>query len=293
MARGDISAAEVYADREMFNRLGYGIMDISFGSAGIGSENIRDFSYLITPDEDNKFYRRKVYDLVGRYYTNTLAKAIWDELINHKWVMSERVGHEIDLKTAAEDWFKNHSHGFFKEWTFQQPEVPERIRQSSQEGREIAGVVAGTLIPHWRELLTAGFAITDVAKAAIVEAVHPGVWKKAGLTPPKNRRLVSAPRFFKRRKVATSPQEEPPYLSVKRVDAKSLKEGSYFVRMVAHLTGHDPTTPEEAERRWQEILEHKWHLSEKTGRDVGLQAAALDYFRRLNLVREVETGEKN
>ncbi len=34
----------------------------------------------------------------------------------------------------------------------------------------------------------------------------------------------------------------------------------------------------EARVVWPEVLEHKWLLSEKLGRDVGLRVAAVDYF---------------
>ncbi len=63
--------------------------------------------------------------------------------------------------------------------------------------------------------------------------------------------------------------------------------------MVANLTGHEPQSQEEAERRWREILEHKWFMSERAGHDIGLRLAALDYFRRLNLLQEAETGEED
>ena len=34
----------------------------------------------------------------------------------------------------------------------------------------------------------------------------------------------------------------------------------------------------DAERVWTEILDHKWYLSERVGRDVGLRVAVVDYF---------------
>ena len=32
---------------------------------------------------------------------------------------------------------------------------------------------------------------------------------------------------------------------------------------------------------WPQVLEHKWYLSERLGRDVGLRVAAVDYFENL------------
>ncbi len=32
---------------------------------------------------------------------------------------------------------------------------------------------------------------------------------------------------------------------------------------------------------WPRLLEHKWYLSERLGRDVGLRVAAVDYFENI------------
>lgn len=37
-------------------------------------------------------------------------------------------------------------------------------------------------------------------------------------------------------------------------------------------------TPAEAHTLWPRLLEHKWFMSEKLGRDVGLRVAAIDFF---------------
>jgi len=41
----------------------------------------------------------------------------------------------------------------------------------------------------------------------------------------------------------------------------------------------------EARSLWPRILEHKWFLSERLGRDVGLRVAAIDYLE--NIEREI------
>jgi hypothetical protein len=37
----------------------------------------------------------------------------------------------------------------------------------------------------------------------------------------------------------------------------------------------------EAARVWPLILEHKWYISERLGRDTGLKVAAIDYFENI------------
>ncbi len=48
----------------------------------------------------------------------------------------------------------------------------------------------------------------------------------------------------------------------------------------------------EARAEWRRVLEHKWYLGERLGRDVGLRVAALDYFENVRLPRHTRTGHE-
>jgi hypothetical protein len=48
--------------------------------------------------------------------------------------------------------------------------------------------------------------------------------------------------------------------------------------------------PAEARAEWPRVLEHKWFMSERLGRDVGLRVAALDYFENVRLPRHKRTS---
>ena len=50
--------------------------------------------------------------------------------------------------------------------------------------------------------------------------------------------------------------------------------------------------PAEALAEWPRILEHKWFMSERLGRDVGLRVAALDYFENVRLPRHTRTSHR-
>jgi len=50
--------------------------------------------------------------------------------------------------------------------------------------------------------------------------------------------------------------------------------------------------PAEASAEWPRVLEHKWFMSERLGRDVGLRVAALDYFENVRLPRHTRVGHK-
>jgi hypothetical protein len=48
-----------------------------------------------------------------------------------------------------------------------------------------------------------------------------------------------------------------------------------------------------AEREWRGILEHKWLLSERVGRDVGLRTAVVDYFDNVRPSRAASQRTSN
>lgn len=54
----------------------------------------------------------------------------------------------------------------------------------------------------------------------------------------------------------------------------------YYVKLIGRLA-NVKLTPEEALVEWGHILDHKWYMSENEGRDVGLEVAALDYFKNI------------
>jgi hypothetical protein len=39
--------------------------------------------------------------------------------------------------------------------------------------------------------------------------------------------------------------------------------------------------PDQARTEWRRLLQHKWFVSERLGRDIGLRVAALDYFENV------------
>ncbi|MDT5296398.1 MAG: adenylate cyclase [Acidobacteriota bacterium] len=52
-------------------------------------------------------------------------------------------------------------------------------------------------------------------------------------------------------------------------------------------------TVAEARAEWSRVLEHKWFVSERLGRDVGMRVAAIDYFENVRLPRHTRTARKS
>jgi hypothetical protein len=69
--------------------------------------------------------------------------------------------------------------------------------------------------------------------------------------------------------VSEVPRCEPPARDSRRI-RRSLRELS-GVKLSAS----------EASAAWPQVLEHKWYMGERLGRDVGLRVAAVDYFENI------------
>ncbi|MBN9392519.1 MAG: hypothetical protein J0I20_31080 [Chloroflexi bacterium] len=243
--RGDITASELYQDQEFLTRIGLGIYDVEFGSNGnVGFEDVFKFSFVENEEEDPKLYRRKVYNLTGKYYTNELARILWARFHESQALLSEMEGCEISLKEAAQRWLQDHGHEFFKSWALRVTEVPFRMRNQAEPYLGFIDLVALRLAPMWRELLEAGFNLPNILFAMALEL------------PKKNQ---------------GSKRER-------------------YTRLVARLSGHQIHGQEDMQKRIREIKQLARLLSRQVGHNVGSRAATIEYYRRLNLVAEIESA---
>ena len=71
---------------------------------------------------------------------------------------------------------------------------------------------------------------------------------------------------------------------------KSIGEDACEEQLVLKELAGVRLRPAEARAEWPRVLEHKWFMSERLGRDVGLRVAALDYFENVRLPRHTRTS---
>lgn len=71
---------------------------------------------------------------------------------------------------------------------------------------------------------------------------------------------------------------------------KAMGEGSCEEQEVLKELAGVKLRPAAARAEWPRVLEHKWFVSERMGRDVGLRVAALDYFENVRLPRHTRTS---
>ena len=54
-----------------------------------------------------KSQRRALKKLAGVKLSASEAHAVWPRLLEHKWFLSERLGHDVGMRVAAVDYFEN------------------------------------------------------------------------------------------------------------------------------------------------------------------------------------------
>jgi hypothetical protein len=243
--RGDINAQELYQDRDFLTRVGLGIQDIEFGTNGsVGFEDVFKFSYVENEEEDPKLYRRKVFNLIGRYYTNEVARTLWARFHECQALLSELEGRPLSLAEAADRWLTEYGHDFFKAWALRASEVPFRMRNQPEPHLGWVDVAAFWVTPGWRDLLAAGFSLPAILLAMAIE--FPG--------------------------------------------GRQCSKRERYTRVVARLSGHRIHDQAELHKRIREIIQLDRQVSRKVGYNIGIRAATIEYYRRLNLVAEIEGG---
>ncbi len=73
--RGNIRASDVAKDRELLNRLGYGVLDVQTESGDVGFEDVRRYSYLVAPELSPRATARRLRDILGRPFSEEEARA--------------------------------------------------------------------------------------------------------------------------------------------------------------------------------------------------------------------------
>jgi hypothetical protein len=76
---------------------------------------------------------------------------------------------------------------------------------------------------------------------------------------------------------------------IKEVASRYLNSRRRAIRRLAGVK----LSESEARAAWPRILDHKWYLGERLGRDVGLRVAAVDYFENIEPPRPRVTYRAN
>lgn len=161
-----IYAPEIYKDKALLERLGYGILDVE-SSSGLGFEDVHKFSYLANPEQSPHFHRNLLHELAGRYYPDALARLLWQNLVAFKLQKEEATGRKTDLKQAASEYFSGPAHTLIHQWCFEttQP-LPIRLNNYPEARLTFASSFIRHILPGLRPLIEAGFNFGDIVRAA-------------------------------------------------------------------------------------------------------------------------------
>lgn len=242
-----LRAHEVYEDTELLRRIGWGILDME-RETGIGFEDVRSYAYLVHPEDDRQAASRRIMRLLGRYFAPEVAGPMWREILGYKAWREREEEQEVPMEEAAREWYRRHGRDWLRQHYLNRQRVPDRVPGVPERGSGLVEKVVEWALPDLSALLEAGFGVVDVARVS---------------------------RSYLGRMFRCS--------VVRRCDSE--ERGRFYVDLIARLTGYE-IPPSEAPELWARILEHKWYLSERAGRDVGIQTAALDFFKRLKLADE-------
>ncbi|MBC7933585.1 MAG: DUF4032 domain-containing protein [Rubrivivax sp.] len=74
---------------------------------------------------------------------------------------------------------------------------------------------------------------------------------------------------------------------------RTLREGTCEEQKLLRELAGVKLSPSEARAEWPRVLEHKWFVSERLGRDTGMRVAAIDYFENVRLPRYKRTTNES
>jgi len=243
--RNDVTVVEVVNNPDLQKRIGYGVLDVRTES-GVGFEDVYRYSYASRPELHPKATAHRLQRVLGRAMTEAEARAAMEEIERYKRAREQQLGRELTFEEAAREWDERHGAEFRKRWFLSQPELSQRriMPGAHEQGPGALAKTTTVVVPELEPLLESGYGVGDVLLAA---ARHP----------------LRAMRYVLR----VVPKEEKP---------------KYYVKLIARLTGWE-LSEEEAQEAWQEILQHRQRLQAQGFKDVSLERAAVDYFKRLRL----------
>ncbi|OIO02186.1 hypothetical protein AUJ67_03090 [Candidatus Desantisbacteria bacterium CG1_02_49_89] len=91
---------------EELEKQGYDIIDIIAGDV----KPAREVQYLVDRVVKNKggdFYGGILFELASVRFPEDRAKALWQEILRHKYIISERLGRNIGVRVATLDYLEN------------------------------------------------------------------------------------------------------------------------------------------------------------------------------------------
>lgn len=85
---------------------GYRIVDAIAGDIKVTKE-LQYIVDRIIEKNRNTFYSDLLYRLTGERFSEPEAKQLWQEILQHKYIMSEKFGRNVGIRVASLDYLEN------------------------------------------------------------------------------------------------------------------------------------------------------------------------------------------
>ncbi len=116
----------------------------------------------------------KIFEISGVRFEPEIAADLWEKILQHKWLLSEKVGRDVGFRTACIDFVENMEQALDEYMTYQRRDI--LIEMGAQKiGREIWDTISDSQPP--KQL---------VRRRIILPLTEEHISTKHGVTPPKS-----------------------------------------------------------------------------------------------------------
>jgi SpoVK/Ycf46/Vps4 family AAA+-type ATPase len=115
----------------------------------------------------------KIFELSGVKFEAEIAQDLWDKILQHKWLLSEKVGRDVGFRTACIDFLENTEQAVAEYTTYKRRDILNEMGAQAI-GREVWDTIADSQPP--KQL---------VQRRIILPLTREDLSRKHGVTPPK------------------------------------------------------------------------------------------------------------
>jgi len=116
----------------------------------------------------------RIFELSGVKYTPEISADLWPKILNHKWLLSEKIGRDIGFRTACIDFLENIEQAPNEYMAYKQKHILTELGAQST-GREIWDTISDSQPP--KQL---------VQRRIILPLTQESLSRKHGVRPPKS-----------------------------------------------------------------------------------------------------------
>ena len=115
----------------------------------------------------------KIFELSGMIYESEIASDIWSNILKHKWILSEKLGRDVGLRTSCIDFLENTEKSADEYFTQQRKDTLQEMG---------AQTISSDL---WNTISDSQPPKQLIQRRVILPLIEEGLAAKHGVVPPK------------------------------------------------------------------------------------------------------------